>query len=219
MKVRPILFNGEMVRAILDRRKTQTRRVVKPQPDDVWHESGWKNGGVGMRFGMEVEGVLCPYGVPGDRLWVRETWAAVMFYEAHVEGFGLGYADDWEGSSHIPQGPSEYTILYRADNEWDESVEDRGFRWRPSIHMPHWASRITLEVTDVRVERVQDISEADAEAEGAPPILVPPDGGGAPFTEGFMDLWDSINAKRGFGWDANPWVWVVAFRSVDAVPR
>ena len=198
-KTRPILFNGEMVRAILDGRKTQTRRVVKPQPRFIahthpsvapyWRWEPCKNfsGTFTLRFAREFS----TYGAPGDRLWVRETWMP-------------------ETEQGIPTGG----IIWRASDNKPMPDGDGPLRWKPSIHMPKSASRITLEVTGMQVERVQDISEEDAYAEGidlAPTIPHP--------LVWFRDLWDSINVKRGFGWDANPWVWVVAFRSVDAVPR
>ena len=178
------MFTGAMVRAILDGRKTQTRRVIKP----------WT-----MRLIDDVPAMLleCPYGVPGDRLWVRETWC-------HI------------GSHSGPEtcGKSVQDVRYRADRT-------EGYVWSPSIFMPRWASRITLEVTGVRVQRVQEISEEDAMAEGA--FLNVCDWW--EFGNGFRgektpigayrSLWDTINFKRGFGWSVNPWVWVVEFRRVE----
>jgi len=179
MTERPILFNGEMVRSILDGSKTQTRRVMKPQastfaPSPIrCHELD--EGGYG--FFDEERDYKSPYGKPGDRLWVRETHYV----------FSAGYKDG-----------RDRHIVYRA------TEPDAPCGWTPSIHMPRWASRITLEVVSVRVERVQDISEADAASEGTPILQ------GGNRTE-FRMLWDSINAKRGYGWDANPWVWVIEF--------
>jgi hypothetical protein len=190
---RPILFSAPMVRAILEGRKTQTRRVFKPERM-TWTADG-RYQTHSMRSGRMVETGsgpfhpndwlhYCPYGVPGDRLWVRETWAAC-------------------GSD----------VRFRADQRHPDDYPGANFQpWRSPIHMPRWASRITLEVTGVRVERLQDISEADAMAEGAAPVLVPPDGGSAPHVEGFRELWESINGAG--GWDANPWVWVVEFRRI-----
>ncbi len=201
---RPVLFNTAMVRAVLDGSKTQTRRVIKPQPKGAsyGHEQDYS------RFIWEGQGyplvLPCPYGRPGDRLWAREAFA--------IEA----------------RDPGEYsTLVWRADREaahtdqtqlmrphyFLESSWEPDDRWRPSIHMPRWASRITLEVTDVRVERVQDISDLDVLAEGVR------DNGSydrSGLTKGagdrvFRPLWDSINAKRGFGWNTNPWVWVVEF--------
>lgn len=173
MKERPILFSAPMVRALLDGRKTQTRRVVKPQPTAT-REEAIRTYGKGGTFILEAGffGVRCPYGQLGDRLWVRETWGACA------------------GSP-----------VYRAD---DNATCPDGGRWKPSIHMPRWASRITLEVTGVRVERLQDISEEDAIAEGVPEQR------GDPWA--FQCLWDSINgARERCSWAANPWVWAITF--------
>lgn len=220
MKERPILFSAPMVRAILDGRKTQTRRIAPVSKLDIRQHDGemvtWS-----VAFSKPVKGVLsshsggklstdqacrivasqfCPYGQPGDRLWVRETWArdsedGALFYRADVGR--SGDADDWERNR-----------LDGAPN----------YRWRPSIHMPRAASRITLEITGVRVERLQDISEADARAEGSPPSHPSIDAISQEF--GFCDfprswyaqLWDQINGAG--SWNANPWVWVVEFRRV-----
>ncbi len=191
-KERPILFSGEMVRAILEGRKTQTRRVVKPQPCEmnVWHGAIY-DGEIDLDKTPCMESRSCPYGVPGDRLWVRETFCTGSFYDCFQE---------------------DGAICYRATA--GNTTETDCAAWRPSIHMPRHASRITLEVTSVRVERVQNISEEDAKEEGVEHFLIPPDGGSAPHIEGFRKLWDSINAKRGFGWAANPWVFVIEFRRV-----
>lgn len=201
---RPILFSGAMVRAILDGHKTQTRRIVKPQPPGwATHPSmapsstdlfcHWTDGGTeDCAFWPKDEPLRCPYGKPGDRLWVRETWATL--------------------------GRQVHAAVYRADNI-GYPVE----RWRPSIHMPKWASRITLEVTGVRVERVQRISEADAVAEGVDPWPFNPLqpmttgelGADSPYRGGFAVKWDEINEDRGT-WYSNPWVWVVEFNRIEA---
>lgn len=201
MKERPILFSTEMVRAILAERKTQTRRVVTPQPDEL-HYSGMVDDRQFARFWSPGEykhtatitDVRCPYGKPGDMLWVRETWR----YWGSIEA------------------PTKAHIAYKADG-------DLAGRWKPSIHMPRWASRINLQILAVRVERVQEIGELDAEREGvSDDPLVPthfpyyddtPGSTRSP-VESFRTLWDSINAKRGYEWDGNPWVWVVEFRRV-----
>ena len=212
MRERPILFNGEMVRAVLDGRKTQTRRVIKPQPTftdgPYLQESGlaefaWCSG-EDDRFELR----RCPYGQPGDRLWVRETWAA---------------EEDYDSFAPSAFGPGGHKIWFKAGG--DEPENGAIGKTRPSIFMPRWASRILLEVTDVRVERVQDISEEEARAEG---II---DGGclmcGEPepcgcddprpdARDAFVWLWNSINAKRGYGWDVNPWVWVVEFKVISS---
>lgn len=157
MKERPILFGSEMVRAILDGRKTQTRRVMKPQPDTThngepyWHVGGLRVGHITNPESARVGNnpLKCPYGKPGDRLWVRETWQ-------QVSRFGDGQLRTITEPDSCAGG-----LLYAATNKKEEPP-----KWRPSIFMPRWASRITLEVTDVRVEGVQDISEEDAIAEG-----------------------------------------------------
>jgi hypothetical protein len=207
-KQRPILFSGEMVRAILDGRKTQTRRVVK----------GLEYvGGAGLEhepcsYGLEDQygdyhtlpcacppqfhqhTIRCPYGQPGDLLWVRETWNKCT---------ACNYTDRPDG------------VLYRAD----------GIRsahpWRSSIHMPKWACRIWLRVTDVRVERLQKISTIDAKAEGVDAISMEDVPRQATWSQrdDFAQLWDRLNAKRGFGWDVNPWVWIVSFERTDTPNR
>lgn len=230
MKEHPILFSSEMVRAILDGRKTQTRRTngledVNNYPGKLSGESflgelGYKgldtsdyyiknkrdyakNSGLYHWFlGEQTElreinpiPVKCTYGQPGDRLWVRETW--MPFTEA---------------------GVLLHEAIYKATDK-PEPDEDIPLRWRPSIFMPRWASRITLEVVNVRVERVQDISLSETETEGIHYFYSlkgicsanPPD----PRWK-FIELWDSINAKRGYGWEINPFVWVIEFKRVEA---
>ena len=179
MKERPIIFSGPMVRAILDGRKTQTRRVVKPQPDEVKDPNAKVALITCLRFYQAGKEHSCPYGAPGDRLWVRETFAM-----------------------ESPTCP-----VYLADQTDKTTVE----RWKPSIHMPRWASRLTLEIVSVRVERSQDISEKDAAAEGCEP-KPEKDHDIFKFTKGYETLWKSIN---GFGsWALNPWVWVIEFKKL-----
>lgn len=186
MKERPIIFKAEMVRAIIDGTKTQTRRVVKPAKD--------RNGSGCNLAPCEIAGdvnggdySLCPYGQPGDRLWVRET-----------HGF-------WPSADSERR---EDGVIYRAtDDDW----ECRMFDWRPSIHMPRWASRITLEITSVRVERLQDISEADAVAEGVKNTLHLQ--GGRFANENFAHLWWVIHGDG--AWESNPWVWVIEFKKLE----
>lgn len=205
---KPILFSTPMVRAILDGRKTQTRRPVKGARGAFWDHGAWTprvaEGAIdhwaladGRTFSAGAHRPRCPYGSPGNLLWVRETH--------HVEAAGQ------------PSGEGR-RVLYRADDE-DAPVS----RWTPSIHMPRWASRITLRVTDVRVERIQDISESDARAEGfeahggqCSGPMDPAEFDGTTAAHELAALWDEINAKRGYGWDANPWVWVVEFERVTA---
>ncbi len=177
MKEHPIIFSAPMVRAILAGRKTQTRRVVRPQPP------------AGFDGSIEQYGLYAP----GDHLWVREAFANIAI---------AGYPPTW---------------FYRADGEelppYDGRCVDN--RWRPSIHMPREAARILLELTAVHIEPLQEISDADANAEGfeTPATLYADE----PLSEQWPNLrfakfWDSLNAERGYGWDANPWVWVLTFK-------
>ena len=208
MKERPILFSGDMVRAILEGRKTQTRRVIKPQPSmdgmelfTILSTTGPKKDEGKHHWAMmdekrisfkhdDKELFSSPYGYKGDRLWVRETWA--------------------EKSGKL--APYCSNIQYRADG--DDLVW--ALKWKPSIHMPRWASRITLEVLDVRVERVQEISDIEAMAEGIHTGVCHKMGmQNAGSRNEFSALWDRINFKRGFGWGKNPWVWVVEFRRIE----
>ncbi|MBM4044177.1 MAG: hypothetical protein FJ279_03615 [Planctomycetes bacterium] len=190
MKETPIPFSAPMVRAILDGQKTQTRRVVKVPAwatdidtladvriagcdgDGDWHE------------------LPCAYGQKGDRLWVRETWQAYDVHEVELGCYEAGYP-----LRDIPKSPpvSGFAVDYAADGD-----DAPGGRWRPSIHMPRWASRITLEIVSVRVERLQDISLDDAKAEGVET------------TDQYAALWAKINGWE--SWNANPWVWVIEFR-------
>jgi hypothetical protein len=213
MRWHPILFSGPMIRAILDGRKTQTRRVVKPQPPD-----GIDNVGDGETFCDFESGKTwrSPYGYDGDRLWVRETWRSWRWNDrVKPREFAERWGDD---------DPQLY-IGYDADNDVTRDGLTMDGKTRVSIHMPRWASRITLELTDVRVERLQEISDDDAKAEGVEPNLwadlnpdgTPRAGESIAHRAAFHELWDSINGKRGFGWTANPWVWVIEFtRVVDA---
>ena len=203
VKERPILFNGPMVRAILEGCKTQTRREIKNNP--------LLNAGFTDEFILlpgNASAFVCPFGVVGDRLWVKETFAA--WYRTCIEApleyeVIAGNLSQWIEE----RGQQDVQIAYRADGEDDEGG------WRPSIFMPRWASRITLEITDVRVQRLQEITEEDARAEGCHPKINDslPDWTAK---ESFKILWDSLNAKRGLDWDKNPWVWALSFKRVDA---
>lgn len=210
VRERPILFSGPMVKAILAETKTQTRRVMNPQPI----------GGTPRRMVMADDVpekwqdcydaiALCPYGVPGQRLWVRETWQCFFAGTDIVQ-------------SPTPR-PSIGSLGYAATDA--ERVGEAPGRtpwpgpWRPSIFMPRWASRLTLDVTEVRVQRLQEITEEDARAEGVEGYQ-PADGDGGA-TEGpawnriqFSHLWDAINGKRA-PWTSNPWVWCVSFRGAS----
>ena len=222
MNERPILFNSEMVRAILDGRKSQTRRVIKPQPYSDVGALGVKYGGITTHNfhlfstmhggGTSDSGMrLCPYGVPGDRLWVRETFCIESSYEVgpYKPPFRDGRPCRWHDNEEWWEQPH-----YKATDptpELEIGTGDPGVKWTPSIHMPRWASRITLEIVNVRVERVQEIDEAGAILEGADASKYEKS-----YRYAFSQLWDSINAKRGFGWDANPWLWIIEFKRVIA---
>lgn len=191
---KPILFSAPMVRAILSDAKTQTRRVVKlPR----WAEPGTlEEGADGALAIARVSGCLadvpCPYGSPGDTLWVRETWQTAT----------------------TPTDRDLSMVRYAADGP--VHCEGDEWTWRPSIHMPRWASRITLRVTSVRVERLHAITEDDAAAEGAPRVLALDEEHGRDergHRIGFEALWREINGDA--SWDANPWVWRVEFYRRD----
>lgn len=223
----PILFTGPMVRAILDGSKTQTRRVVKtPQQFDYirparggeaprgtfvayWHgPDGTEEGGTVRR---------CPYGVPGDLLYVRETWAAHWGTPPRPVGKVMrsGPVRQHDGTFVEASESQPLYVYYRAD---DDSRPYDHVPWKPSIHMPKHFSRLWLRVTGVRVERVQDALLRDMEAEGVRPCDQRGTDSlayGIAMAEAWRDLWDSINAKRGYGWDVNPWVWVVEFEKVE----
>ncbi|HBR0057034.1 TPA: morphogenetic protein [Klebsiella quasipneumoniae] len=230
MTERGMIFNGEMVRAILDGRKTQTRRIMKVQPesnqlglllitDSTRHSDiGKYHWAESNATGNHVRSKLfsCPFGAVGDQIWVRETFQGPLFdYELMDE-----YLED---SSKFEK--PEF-CQYAADGghrpEYLDADDNLRHGWRPSIHMPRWASRILLEITDVRVERLNAISEEDARAEG---II---DGGclncGEPepcgcanpepdATDAFAYLWQSIYGQD--NWNANPWVWVIEFKRVE----
>ena len=204
MPEHPILFSASMVRAILAGQKTMTRRVVAWPSWIEDHDAGayWLNRhpcAALHKDGRAVRRFCCPYGSPGDLLWVRET--------------------HWISNSGERDENGHPLTAYRADSEMPSWMWG-GERWRPSIHMPRWASRLTLRVTDVRVERVQDITEDDIRAEGLDGSHQMTDGHGIGmgYFDGrawFRETWDVINAKRGHGWDANPWVWVVSFERAE----
>lgn len=206
IKERPIIFGGESIPPILTGDKTQTRRVIKPQPGEPTDPP---------QVCDITPGIRCPYGQPGDRLWVRETFALL-----------------WPDLEPVP--PQQCNVEYRADNPtakypggWPE--EEGGDldcpRWGSPIHMPRWASRITLEIVRIRVERLKEITEADAIAEGLFRWknaegktyfgINRPDVWESDPRLTFKRLWNGINAKRGYGWDQNPWVWVVEFRRIQ----
>ena len=222
MKTQPILLNTEMVQAEQAGKKTQTRRTkgldaINVVPE-MWRFTGFNDKGQACFESDEIRGakITCPYGQKGDALWVRETW------NDYVNDIPLGY------------------ILYKADMpvHWDAKDTEHGedvdlksedFKWKPSIHMPRSACRTILEIVNIRVEQVHDISESDAESEG---VYREWDGThywhknyltkklfqGHPTdraSTSFFTLWESINGKRGMGWEHNPWVWVVEFKRCE----
>lgn len=192
-----------MVRAILDDRKTQTRRVIKPQPSDwKWNHYKWDDRCINVAMTEDLDGyyVICPYGQPGDHLWVRET----IKRRSRQDGKDVcTYNADLTGV--IGNNPPE-SRMGRAVWQWPKI--------KSLTRIPRWASRITMKITGVRVERVQEISEKDAIAEGIPREL----GGWGNmygyYTNAYKELWDTINANRGFPWESNPWVWVIDFKRV-----
>lgn len=217
-KERPILFSAPMVRAVLEGRKTVTRRVVKVQPFDLsWsrHDHKFEYTCGRAENGDEIDGfhayttrsggqwsAKCPYGQPGDRLWVRETFI-------DLRGTGVEHRPD-------PDGPFQryaYAADCRPGSHSDEARKDFGLKYRPSIHMPRAASRILLEITDVRVERLQDISRAGIRAEGlqCPPELASDDVS-PNYRDWYPAAWRELWESSGGNWDANPWVWVVEFK-------
>ncbi|HBW6460443.1 TPA: hypothetical protein MM041_000755 [Klebsiella pneumoniae] len=235
MKERGMIFNGEMVRAILDGRKTQTRRIMAPQPADDIERGifpnpeviGWKSSRRHKHGSTTAH--FCHYGKPGDRIWVRETWGVVS-HAFSGDGLMIDWVPDRPATAihEMPFGNGYYSgyAIYAADGDFtwgdDDGYEDGRSCWKPSIHMPRAASRILLEITDVRVERLNAISEEDARAEG---II---DGGclncGEPepcgcanpepdATDAFAYLWQSIYGQE--NWNADPWVWVIEFKRVE----
>ena len=244
MNEKPILFNTEMVKAILDGRKTQTRRIVRLTEFQkaISHGYDWMfRDKRGLWNEVPASWLLrnkCPYGRPGDLLWVRETWKPGAWRD---DG---RIAIDYKASPELTKTPwltipEEYPGKQFDElwEQWTNELRDMGWfpdkngvyqwesgqsplKWRPSIFMPRWASRITLRMTDVWVERVQEISEADVQREGwffqnhdlskrYDPVTMDT------ARQWFAELWDSVNAKRGFSWDSNPWVWVVEFEKVE----
>ncbi|HEX6293397.1 MAG TPA: hypothetical protein VFZ66_29720 [Herpetosiphonaceae bacterium] len=225
-KERPILFSGPMVRAILAGTKVQTRRVIAPQPE-VWNEErlhgspllfAWKDKvNTPANIAPYCMKRFCPYGEPGDRLWVRETFCIESNFNIDSDyqpPFDDGRPVKWTESTEY--GDYWQQCHYRATDPTPELVgedeDDPGCRWRPSIHMPRWASRITLEITEIRVQRVRDISGKDALAEGV--TLPEMANGPADPTAEFAALWDSINEARGYSWASNPWVWCISFKRI-----
>ena len=211
MKERGMIFNGEMVRAILDGRKTQTRRPIKWK-QTRFTEIGEREDGSKWPWSEDAEHACdfwhpCPFGAVGDRIWVRETFCTVDDTQ-----YGGGKWVDYRATP-------KFEASHPAG--WDCAPNDaEALKWRPSIHMPRWASRILLEITDVRVERLNAISQEDAQAEGMEltgwrPTYSDPDSGGEVLTpyDNFAQLWESIYGEE--SWKANGWVWVISFKRVE----
>lgn len=235
MKELPIIMGAESVLEILERRKSQTRRVVNPRKYNIggWDmpvsksdvEAGYpvyqdNNGD----FHSVVE--RCPYGKVGDRLWVRESWSTLTYHEGDVP---IHIVKDHKNIEHDVVYYAECPDFSWTDGDGFLEYRKDGMEtshWKSPIFMPRWASRITLEITDIRVERVQDITEEDAIAEGisrefafecngwVPSYADPDSGGYADYITGYRTLWNSLNAKRGFPWEKNPWVWIIDFKVV-----
>ncbi|WP_222890204.1 hypothetical protein [Enterobacter sp. C2] len=229
MTERGMIFNAEMVRAIRDGRKTQTRRIIQSAaknmqarghevishraPGDKWYGdyvySMRDRSGVWQDFTNEQFLAKCPFGQPGDRIWVRETWADVN----HDGCPAVAYRADGEVRDlHEDDGDEQDPNLekYWFANWYPDLISGTEGNWTPSIHMPRWASRITLEITDVRVERLNSISDTDANAEGVSADRL------SPARYVFGSLWQSIyGADNPQSWQANPWVWVIEFKRVD----
>jgi len=235
MKEHPIIFCSDMVSAILNGGKTQTRRIFNPERIVI---SPHKNGGFYYHTFARRKGELvdtgqggftpnnwlhyCPYGQVGDRLWVRETWrvnAIGNYCREHSDHKTCEV--EYATLPGCARGNREFYCvtdeeLQKANRYYDKNHQG-GFN--PSIHMPHWASRITLEIYNIRVERVQDISEQDAKAEGVQGSNCKHGYDyclecGISHKANFSSLWDSINIKRGYSWISNPWVWVIEFKKV-----
>lgn len=211
MKERGMIFNGEMVRALLSGRKTQTRRPIKWK-QTRFTEIGEREDGSKWPWSEDAEHACdfwhpCPFGAVGDRIWVRETFCTVDDTQYGGEKWVDYRATPKFEASH-PAG-------------WDSAPNDaESLKWRPSIHMPRWASRILLEITNVRVERLNAISEEDSQAEGMEltgwrPTYSDPDSGGEVWTpyDNFAQLWECIYGEG--SWKANPWVWVIEFKRVE----
>lgn len=224
MKERGMIFNGEMVRAILDGRKTQTRRPIKWK-QTRFTEIGEREDGSNWPWSEDAGHACdfwhpCPFGAVGDRIWVRETWATL--------GNEDGCCVDWEGKlckgdersaariyrASCEQRPGDYGLWSIPDDAyWKPHTKEHKFEgaWRPSIHMPRWASRILLEITNVRVERLQSITLGDICKEVGCGLY-----DFRPATYGFQvweELWKSIYGAE--NWQANPWVWVISFERVE----
>ena len=207
MKETGIIMSGNHPKLILDGIKTQTRRVIKPQPENELSQYSllgvryWRDENLNLNEFPYGDYTLCPYGQVGDRLWVRETWS------------GQDFAICTKDNKPNYKGKDGYwhLVIHKAGKEnyaWGLQGEPK---WKSGRFMFKSSTRIWLEITEVRVERVQEISETDCEREGTPMVAPRPSGVDR---NDFHILWDSLNAKRGYGWEVNPWVWVISFKVV-----
>ncbi|MGI1277343.1 morphogenetic protein [Klebsiella quasipneumoniae subsp. similipneumoniae] len=244
MKERGMIFNSEMIRAILSNRKTQTRRIMKVQPESdqfglLRITDSTRRGDIGKYHWAESNATgnhmrsklfSCPFGAVGDRIWVRETWSDVnlegipaVAYRADGDVYSLMDDESFLDERGAFNYDDPRVTKYHFAAWYSDLIEGIEGDWRPSIHMPRWASRILLEITGVRVERLNAISEEDATAEGVPPAgsLLPdypgtfltPKGDFATAKVAFQRLWESIYGEE--SWKANGWVWVISFKRVE----
>ena len=252
VKERPIIFSGEMVKAILDGKKTMTRRAVKTQPRDECTEIATSAcfGHVEYRSTSEdrqtqsiLAKIKCPYGKIGDRLWVREAYTVTgwncddgsvyikYLADGHEQYFD-NETDEMECAidslvASVCKELDKRKVPMLNDEAYDCSLDENKPRNRSPMFMPRFASRLLLEITDIRVERLNDISEADCEKEGfrfyplsricfKPCSTKHPSGHGSNnYKSIFGEYWDTLNAKKGYQWSSNPWVWVVEFKVVE----
>jgi len=223
MKERPMIFNADMVRAVLDGRKTQTRRMLTPHHLKMIDAAARAGECYPLESGIQHANSLsyyrewCPFGAVGDHLWVKETWSVVS-HAFNDDGLMIDYVPDRPAKAVLekPFGRGYYSghAIYAADGSFtwgdDDGCVDGHSCWKPSIHMPRWASRIMLEITGVRVERLTALSDDCARNEGCPAQLPhnPDDKDQA--RTWFRGLWSEIYGEE--SWQANPWVWVIEFK-------
>jgi hypothetical protein len=211
MKERPIIFNADMVRAILEGRKTQTRRPIQPQPASGVRPSPFVGSGIEDGHGYEIQ---ARYGQPGDRLWVREALVDEQPGTGRIAEVREQWAQPWARECSLKEFLDANEWRYAADEppawEWERVI--------PSIHMPRFASRITLEIVEMRVHRLQEISILDVEAEGTPANPMKKKSyrnDNFQRLQDFRWLWDGVYFKLGLGWGVNPWVWAITFRRLE----
>ena len=212
MKEHPILFSPAMIKAIFDGRKTQTRRVIRKQPTEPYQSI--------VKCPQSKSGFAYAYNEPGWCSCVPVQWCPCQKGDLLRETTCIApkrFATPDDSCISDLDGDLRY-VSYKADGHSEEAMREYGLKWTPSIHVPKWAARIWLKVKDIRVERLQDIAEQDAKAEGLNsfmPYYDSENSTGNGFINAFANLWDSINKSSGYGWDTNPWVWVVEFERTD----